>query len=473
MSTPAASEPAYAIGGQRWARDAPGFADAIAQAHEHHQRPRCLCQPGGPGIAMYVARVQNCYTVKRMPNTGWQHATTCPSYEPPAEFSGLGPLVGTAIVENPVTGMTTLKLDFPMSKLPSRAVQPPSAITITSSVVAHGHRLGLRALLHYLWDQAELTHWKPGFAGRRTWGTVRKHLLQAAENKFVHGHALLGSLYIPEVFFADRWLEIDFSRFMRWTLFAPRPCQPQRLMLMIAEVKEVQAARFGHRAIIKHLPDLPFRLDDHLYRRMCSRFDRELTQWSTDDSSHLVVITTFSVDNDGSPSIAELSLMLVSAEWLPVEDVYEKQLIKLLVNDGRSFIKALHYDCADHHYNACATLLDCGEVPRTLSISRGTMIGADSTVGQGGDPANIMEAPWTWLPFTGEMSELPRLRTTFPNRGDQSWGETHQAPASPTLSASTLTRYGTDIGKARRSNRPSTQLLQSVATAPPEDGDRS
>ena len=74
---------------------------------------------------MYVARVLNGFTVKRMPNTGRQHATTCPSYEPPAEFSGLGPLVGTAIVENPATGMTTLKLDFPMSKLPGRAAQPP------------------------------------------------------------------------------------------------------------------------------------------------------------------------------------------------------------------------------------------------------------------------------------------------------------------------------------------------------------
>lgn len=93
---------AYDIGGQRWVKDAPGFAEAIAQAFEQRLRPRCLCRrnPDGQGIEMYVARLMDCYIVKRMPNTGNHHSTNCPSYEQPAEFSGLGALIGTAIVEN-------------------------------------------------------------------------------------------------------------------------------------------------------------------------------------------------------------------------------------------------------------------------------------------------------------------------------------------------------------------------------------
>jgi hypothetical protein len=168
---------------------------------------------------MYVARLMEGYTVKRMPNTGSQHATSCPSYEPPAEFSGLGQLVGTAIVENPATGETALKLDFPMTKLPGRSTLPAAA-SASSSVASQGPKLGLRALLHYLWDQAELTHWKPGFAGRRTWGTVRKHLLQAAENKFTHGHALLASLYIPEVFSVEQREAITTRPAQTWATTA-------------------------------------------------------------------------------------------------------------------------------------------------------------------------------------------------------------------------------------------------------------
>ena len=406
MSTPAASEPAYAIGGQRWARDAPGFADAIAQAHEHHQRPRCLCQPGGPGIAMYVARVQNSYTVKRMPNTGWQHATTCPSYEPPAEFSGLGPLVGTAIVENPVTGMTTLKLDFPMSKLPSRAVQPPSAIAITSSVVAHGHRLGLRALLHYLWDQAELTHWKPGFAGRRTWGTVRKHLLQAAENKFVHGHALLGSLYIPEVFSVEQRDAIRSCRQRLWARGAPRHGQPQPLLLMVAEVKDITPTRYGHKAVFKHLPDQAFALDDALYRRLGRSFEHELTLWGTEPDLHLVMIATFRVDEAGTPGVVELSLMLTTAQWLPVDDGWDRQLVGALVRQGRNFIKSLRYNVPTTQALVCASLLDCGPTPCLLFIDREH--DRDLIPSTERPATNSAHPVWRWSPNLGDMPMPPQ-----------------------------------------------------------------
>ena len=412
MNTAVASEAAYAIGDQRWARDDPGLAQAIANAHEHHLRPRCLCQLGGPGVDMYVARVLNGYTVKRMPNTGSQHATTCPSYEPPAEFSGLGPLVGTAIVENPATGMTTLKLDFPMSKLPGRAAQPPSA-SASSSVVAHGHRLGLRALLHYLWDQAELTHWKPGFAGRRTWGTVRKHLLLAAGNKFVHGHALLGSLYIPEVFSVEQREAIQSRRHRLWAHGAPRHGQPQPLLLMVAEVKDIAPARYGHKAIFKHLPDQAFALDDAMYRRLGRSFEHELTLWGTEPDLHLIMVATFRVDEAGTPGIVELSLMLTTAQWLPVDDGWDRQLVGALVRQGRSFVKSLRYNMSRAQALICASLLDCGTTPCPLFIAREqtqhASLPADSTA----PTPNTAPPIWRWSTTLGDIPALPqRLQMT-------------------------------------------------------------
>ena len=101
---------AYLVGGKQFWTDSPGFAEAIAAAHVGHHRPRCLCLLDG--IEMYVARLGGSFIVKRMPNTGSQHAPACPSYEPPPEFSGLGQVLGSAITEDPTTGETTLKLDF-------------------------------------------------------------------------------------------------------------------------------------------------------------------------------------------------------------------------------------------------------------------------------------------------------------------------------------------------------------------------
>jgi hypothetical protein len=170
----------YLFGGSRLSSEDEAFADALAAAHADRQRPKCLCLV--QGIEMYVARLGEGFIVKRMPGTGSRHAPDCLSYEPPPDASGLGQVLGTAIKEDPATGETALRFGFSMSKLGGRATIPAPG-SPSDSVASDGSKLSLRGLLHYLWDQAELTRWQPGFAGKRSWGTVRKHLLLAAENK--------------------------------------------------------------------------------------------------------------------------------------------------------------------------------------------------------------------------------------------------------------------------------------------------
>jgi hypothetical protein len=405
-----ANEPevVYDIDGQRRVKDARGFTDAIVWAHEERLRPRCLCRSDsdGQGIEMYVARLVDGYIVKRMPNTGNQHATHCPSYEPSAELSGLGQLLGSAIVENPATGETTLKLDFSMRKLPGRSTSPAGAST-SSSVVTQGQKLSLRALLHYLWDQAELTHWKPCFGGRRSWFTVRKHLLRAAENKFMHCHPLKASLYIPEVFSVDQREALQLRRSQQWARASHQEGSPQQLMLMIAEVKEITPARFGHKAVIKHIPDQAFMLDEQLYRRMGRRFASVLSLWAACEDLHMVIIATFSVSDAGIPNVVELFLMPVTQHWLPIENGFEKQLLDRLASDGRSFVKGLRYDLAVSITAASATLTDCEGSAPVLFI-------ADEGVENSGRalPVSDPSTPvWVWNPSSETMPMLPPRRS--------------------------------------------------------------
>ena len=141
-----------------------------------------------------------------------------------------------------------------------------------SGGTTNGTKLSLRGLLHYLWDQAELTRWQPGFAGKRSWATVRKNLLLAAENKTARGGALHARLYIPEVFSVDRRDAINARRIAQWAHAAITHGKGQHLMLLIAEVKEIVPARYGVKAVIKHVPDQSFALDEQLYRRLARRF---------------------------------------------------------------------------------------------------------------------------------------------------------------------------------------------------------
>lgn len=322
----------YEIAGLRFESGARGFAETIADAHATHQRPRCLCV--ADGVEMYVARLGEGYIVKRMPDTGSHHAPDCLSYEPPAEFSGLGQVRGSAITEDPATGETALKLDFPLARMPGRSIMPPAGGE-SDSVSSSGARLSLRGLLHYLWDQAELTRWHPGFAGKRSWATVRRKLLQAASHKSAGGHSLGARLYLPEPFSVDEHDAINTRRMAQWRQAAAAPGKPQYLMLLIGEVKEIVPARYGFKAVVKHMPDQAFAIDEQLYRRLGRRFEPELALWGASADIHMVMIATFGVSGFGVPSINELCLMPVTRQWLPVQDIYEKQLIERLTTEGR------------------------------------------------------------------------------------------------------------------------------------------
>lgn len=374
------------------------------------------------GVEMYVARLGDGYIVKRMPDTGSRHAPDCPSYEPPAEFSGLGQVLGSAITEDPATGETTLKLDFPLTKLPGRSQMPPVGGD-SDSVSTSGTRLSLRGLLHYLWDQADLTRWHPGFSGKRTWATVRRHLLQAAEHKLTRGDALRARLYVPEPFAIDQRDAINARRLARWQHAVASPGTLQRLMLLIGEVKEIVPARYGFKAVVKHVPDQGFALDEQLYRRLGRRFDAELALWGAAEDIHLVMVATFSVAATGIPTIVELSLMPATRQWLPVESGFEKQLVERLVADGRSFVKGLRYNLGTGSGLASATLTDCeGSAPLLFVVPA---VNDDSgRYRQVSDPS---VPAWLWNPSSGAMPELPPRRKHNPTATGDAMPETSRA----------------------------------------------
>jgi hypothetical protein len=387
---------AYRIDGERFEAESLGFMEALAAAHASRHRPRCLCV--SEGLEMYVARLGDGFIVKRMPNTGSHHAPDCPSYEPSAELSGLGQVLGSAIKEDPVTGLTSLKLAFPMSKTSGRSTCF-AAGGEEASVASDGTKLTLRGLLHYLWDQAELTRWQPGFAGRRSWATVRRHVLQAAENKVACGEALHDRLYVPEVFSVERRDEINSRRLTRWMQGNSHPGSARNLMLVIAEVKEIVQARYGYKAVLKHVPDQAFALDPVLYRRMSTRFEGGLSLWGASDNLHMVMVATFDINDAGVPTIEELSLMPTSGEWIPVENRFELSLVGALVGNSRRFLKTLRYNATADAMASAAVLLDTDGEPCPLYISS-MRASADA-------PADHGPVAWLWDVGRSRMPSLP------------------------------------------------------------------
>lgn len=351
----------YEVAGRQVMRGSPGFAEVVARAHAAQQRPRCVCVPDG--IETYIAKLDDCYVVKRMPETGHRHAPSCPHFESVADEVGLRSLLGTAIREDPATGLTALKLDFSLSKSARREPQHQSIATEEGPAIARQPRLSLLGLLHHLWDQADLTRWHPGFEGKRSWATVWRHLRQAAQQNIVGGVSLSSRLYVPEPFTPGDQDAIRLRRSACWARIAMVPGRHQALKLVIAEVKAIEPARYAFHALVKQVPDVGFALDENLYKSLARHFSEELGIWGASESVRMIMIASFGISSAGVPAISRLSLMPVTQQWLPVETVDEQQLVERLIHEGHAFKKILRYDLSRNTNAPCLILTDRGEAP--------------------------------------------------------------------------------------------------------------
>lgn len=135
----------------------------------------------------------------------------------------------------------------------------------------------------------------------------------------------------------------------------------QALNLVIAEVKAIEPARYAFHALVKQVPDIGFALDGNLYKSLARHFSEELGIWGASESVRMIMIASFGISSAGVPTISKLSLMPVTQQWLPVENMDEQQLVERLIHEGRAFKKILRYDLSRNSKAPCIILTDRGE----------------------------------------------------------------------------------------------------------------
>lgn len=333
------------------------FQAALAD-HYHNRKgeqPACHCQD--PPIALYIARMGDRYVLKRWPNTGWQHRYTCPKYEPPAEASGLGSLLGGAIREEPLTGLTSLTVDFSLKKVKradgaaSATLSPDEAATDgPSSDSGNSRKLTLKSILHYLWDKAEFCRWVPMMADRRNWAVVAKHVQEVANGTQIKQQALGHLLYIPPVW---NQAESDRLKARRQAFFGAFHSRtgPKRLVMVLGEAKELSASQFGQRLVIKSMPETRIFLSDQKYAQFANRYGFELTSWRENANGsegskghHLVVLLTAAVSESGALLVEDIAAIAVNSQWIPYSSLHDRLVIDSAVALRRKFLKPMTYN---------------------------------------------------------------------------------------------------------------------------------
>lgn len=342
----------------------PGLQGLLAGLHEASARPRCLCVPGG--VEMYVAFHRQ-YLVKRMPDSGPRHHPGCPSFEPGPAASGLGELMGEAVVR--VDGdRFDLNVSFPWVRLAKRAGARGEAAD-TAEVGRAKQRMSLRALTHFLFERAGFNRWSPAMAGKRGQGVLHRYLMQAAEDVRVKGEVLADRLYVPEPFTEERKAELAVRRRARLAILQPRDTK-HPMALVLGEFKTSEPAMVGRRIWIRHMPDAPLLAEAQTWRRIEHGFAPLLEAVDADGGQglRLLLAALIRARREDTYEIELASLMLASETWIPLDGVHEAPLVRELVAQGRRFIKPLRYDARSACAFANVLLLDAGAQPVPLHV---------------------------------------------------------------------------------------------------------
>ncbi len=381
----------FAIKGRVIAVDDPQLQVALAQVYDTPERPRCLCVPGG--VEMYVA-LHRQFVVKRMPDSGSNHHPGCPSYEPEFQQSGLGELVGEAVLESE-SGRVELRVDFPWTRVPGRGV-PRGEPQDVSEVGVPGRRMTLRALMHFLFERAGFNRWSPAMAGKRNQGVVRKYLLEAAEEIMVKGVPLAERLYVPEPF--NESVKAEAAQRRREKLAVLRPKDGQTpLAIVIGELKASEATGQGRRVWIRHMPDAPLLIAGKSWERV-ERVFAPLFEARDADTSRpvrLVLVALIRARREYTYEIDAASLMLASEHWIPIEGVHELPLIDTLVAQHRRFVKPLRYDARSVAAFPNALLLDTGPAPMQLHVVSAFMDAKERVAKEKAIASGKLDA-WVW-----------------------------------------------------------------------------
>jgi hypothetical protein len=421
----------YFIKGQTCSAGDPRLQDSLARVYGSPERPRCMCVPGG--VEMYIAKHAE-YVVKRMPDTGRQHHPTCPSFEPESGMSGLGELVGEAIIEH-APDQVEVRTDFAMSRLPGKAVPRGEAVLDPAEVHAPRKRMSLRALLHFLFERAGFNRWYPAMAGRRNQGVLHKYLSEAARGVTIKGASLHERLYVPEPFRVELKEEIGERRRKKLALLlSPEDAVQFKMAIIVGEYNGSEPTAFGRRIVIKHMPDVPLYIETKAWTRVERSYAFILQARDADvpKKPRVMMAALVYAKRDHIYQVDTVSMMLTTDQWIPLDGLYELPLIEALQREQRSFMKPLKYDARSAAAFPNVLLLDCEGGPLPLHVVSAV---ADAKEKALKVRALAIDPPhWIW----NTDAEVPSL----PARGcSRPWGAARQsAEPSACTGAAALNR---------------------------------
>ena len=412
----------YFVRGRTFAGGETALRDALAQVYEYVGAPTMHVRERRRGD---VCREARGIGHGGCPGTGHLHHVACHSFEPEAGVSGIGELMGEAIVEHAPRSRSRSGRRSRSRGWPGKPLPRGEPSDDPSSINAPRKRMSLRAVLSLpvrpRWVQPVVSGdgWSP-IADR----VICRFLTAASRGVTLKGGTLEERLFVPEQFRVAEAEEIGERRRRKLAmLLSPEADVQFKMAILIGQLTGVESTAYGRRMTVKHMPDVALYIDNKAWEK-AERAYKTILQAVDADVEHkprVLMAALIYAKREHTYQVDSLTLMLVTDQWVPLDGLYEFPLIEALTRQGRAFIKPLKFDAKTAAGFPNVLLLDAGAAPVPLNVVSPFMDAKDRAIKE-----KIIKtaAGAGWCSETDkEMPPLPtRVNTSRQPPACDNWG---------------------------------------------------
>ncbi|MFI6029443.1 DUF1173 family protein [Amycolatopsis magusensis] len=316
------------------------YATLFGRARSEVGHAVCLCRTDQVVRLVIRCRAER-YHLANWPAGGQQHAPGCPWYRSPSLMSGR-----SAYDEAITSGNEgiSIRLSTPLTVRGATAAPadvPAAPAAAAGSVSTARRSMGLLALLHFLWESAQLNVWHPR-EGRRSWRGCRALLDEQARDCRVNRLDLADALWVVPAFQREQAEQINAA----WERYVGRLTNSRRVRrrgLVLGELRAVEPTDYGVRIRLAQ-QRAPLFASAQLMDRARRSYPSAFSEQATQAGRRQVVLCLVERSRRGYPTVVDLAAMLTTGSYLPADSSHEAKMADALTAAERAFHKPLHYD---------------------------------------------------------------------------------------------------------------------------------
>ncbi|WP_228982199.1 DUF1173 family protein [Streptomyces sp. DH12] len=321
-------------------REHPGeYAPLFSRAKATVGHAECLCRTPALRLVIRCSRAGR-YHLAGWPGEGERHDAACPFHKLAPGLSGRETYSAEAIREN--ENGVSIRLDAVLAR---SLTEPPVAKTSGEQKEGRTRRtVGLLGLLHWLWEESQLTAWHPRWR-RRNWWICHARLREQIEGCSINQDPANMALYIVPPFHPES-AERTTAAFEGFRARLGRHGLKEHRGLMLGEIKNVTPTQYGVRVALAH-QRAPLYASAALHQRVIRSYRSAFAEAASEQDARRVGLFLVELSPKAHLSVVDMAVMLVNRLYIPADSSHEVAMGNALADGGRSFVKPVRYDGTD------------------------------------------------------------------------------------------------------------------------------